>query len=81
MIPGWRGGRSRAAARRAAREGAFPVKDVELSLYENLLQVTFVWPGITHENVYGMAYDLWCLHVQNLDAYMKLRVASASLGL
>ena len=81
MIPGWRGGRSRSAARRAERQGAFPVKDVEVSVYEHLLQVTFVWPGITHDNVWRMPYDLWCLYVGQLDSYMKLKIASTSLGL
>lgn len=53
------------------------MKDVERSVYEHLLQVAFVWPGITHENVWSMPYDIWCLHVQNVDDFMKLRTAPA----
>lgn len=56
------------------------MKDVELSLYEHLLQVSFVWPGITHENVWAMPYDIWCLHVQHVDEYLKLKAGSPGMS-
>ncbi len=55
------------------------MKDVEQSVYEHLLQVTFCWPGINHDNVWSMPYDMWCLYVQQVDDYLKLKVPTLSL--
>ena len=51
--------------------------DVEQSVYENLLSVSFVWPGITPHNVWDTPYDFWCMYVQHAEDFMRLRVPTA----
>ncbi len=55
------------------------MKDVERSLYEHLLQVTFVWPGITHDNVWSMPYDIWCLYVEHVETILRLRAGAPAV--
>jgi len=62
---------------RARRSGAFPVLDIEASVYEHILVVSHVWPGITPMNVWDMAYDFWCHFASAAEEWRTAREKEA----
>lgn len=51
--------------------GAFPIEDIETSVYERIVVVSHVWPGITPINVWDMRYDLWVGFASAADDWIK----------
>lgn len=59
--------------RRPSRSGAgaFPIEDIEESVYRHILVVAHVWPGVTPINVWDMRYDLWVGFAEAAEKWAK----------
>jgi hypothetical protein len=57
--------------RPTATSGAFPIEDIEESVYRHILVVAHVWPGITPMNVWDMRYDFWVGFADAAEKYAK----------
>ena len=58
--------------RRPSRASAlFPIEDIEGSVYERILVVSHVWPGVTPLNVWDLPYDMWLQFANGADEWSR----------